>query len=429
MEDVLSNAPLLRAYIGTESDIITIVPRGVGATFPPITCDATDFAASQRNWEIQDTLPGYTRESLVESYVIGKAYGLGCGLVTPDLVPFVGTVSAAHDMEFVRRALGQEKLSYLGFLYGTVLGGTYAALFPDRVGRMVLDGVLDFNDYYMADKDPSLDIGDADLALDHFFQTCHDAGKDACAIWSESIMTIRKCFYEADQRLYSAPLPVPGYGLLKWPLWRSGVYNALYKPAEGFPLLAGAIAEILKGSAGPYIQAYMELVKSAGAEKYPIDPKTGLRNSINAGTLISCSDSGAPAHKLDADQLAARFSQYEKVSEYFAGISAQYVFICDGANLSAKARNPGTFGSITTANPMLFVGNTADPTTPIRSARRMSVAFPGSRVLTVHGTGHISYNAARNPTRCAREWIAPYFRDGTMPSEGMVCDGMQRPFF
>ena len=242
MEDVLNNALLLRTYIGNDSDIIAVVPRGVGATFPPMTCDATDLAATRRLWEIQDTLPGYTRTSLVESYAIGESFGLDCGLVEPDLIPFVGTVSAAHDMEFVRHALGQDQLSYLGFSYGTVLGGTYAALFPDRVGRMVLDGVLDFNDYYMSNKDPNLDIGDADLALNYFFQACHDAGPDACAIWSQSTKGIRKHFHEADQRLYNAPLPVPGYGLVKWPLWRSGVYNALYSPARGFALLAGVIS-------------------------------------------------------------------------------------------------------------------------------------------------------------------------------------------
>ena len=112
--NVLSNVPVLRAQVGNDTDIIAIVPRGVGSTLPAITCDASDLTAYQRLWEIEDTLPGYTPFSTAESYAIGQSYGLDCALVTPDLVPYVGTIYAAHDMDFVRQALGQEKLSYIG---------------------------------------------------------------------------------------------------------------------------------------------------------------------------------------------------------------------------------------------------------------------------------------------------------------------------
>ena len=427
---MLSKAPLLRAQVGNDSDIIAVVPRGVASTFPPMTCDATDLDATRRLWEIQDALPGYTRKSAAESYALGQNLGLDCASVAPDILPYIGTIYAAHDMDFVRQALGQEKLSYLGYSYGTVLGGTYAALFPDKVGRMVLDGVLDFNDYYSSNKDPRLDIGDADLALDNFFQACHEAGPDSCAIWSNGTEAVRKRFLKADRQLLDSPLPVASYGLLKWPSWRSGVYNALYRPAPGFPLLAGVASEILDGAAGPYIHAYMELVQSAtsSAETYLTDSKTGLKNSPDAGTLISCSDGGVQSSKeLTMKQLDAIVAQYNKVSQFFGGVSSQYSLICKGANLTAKARYTPPFKNITTATPILFVGNTADPTTPIRNVHAMADAFPGSRVLTIKGTGHISYNAARG-TRCTTEWIAPYFRDGTLPPERTVCDGKQMPF-
>lgn len=249
-DDILNNAPLLRAYVGPDYDIIGVVPRAVGATFPAITCDATEYAAIRRFWETDDTLPGYTPTSLVDSYLIGENLGLDCESFQPDLVPYSGTVSVARDMEFVRQALGQSHLHYLGGSYGTVLGGTYAALYPDRVGRMVLDSVVDFNDWYSPIHDPSRHIGDADLGLEFFFTACHDAGSEACAIWSEDISSIKQAFYTADRSIHEKPLPVPGFGLVKWPLWRLGVYNALYKPALNFPVLAGITSEILNGSAG-----------------------------------------------------------------------------------------------------------------------------------------------------------------------------------
>lgn len=162
-------------------------------------------------------------------------------------------------MNSVRKALGQKLLHYLGNSYGTALGLTYAALFPDHVGRIVLDGVLDIDHCFSPNKRPELDIGDANLALKNFFQACHEAGSKSCSIWTESAEDIRKKFFEADQAIYNSPLPVPGYGLLKWPLWRYGVYNALYRPSEGFALLAGGIAEVLDGTAEAYAAAYLQI--------------------------------------------------------------------------------------------------------------------------------------------------------------------------
>ena len=430
VEDVLSKVELLRAYIGENADIIVVVPRGVSATFPPMTCDATDLQATERLWEMQNTLPGYDQASLGGTYAIGESLNLDCASTKPDLIPYLGTVSVANDMETVRKALGQAKLSYYGTSYGTALGGTYAALFPEHVGRIVLDGVLDFNDYYNWNKDPNFDIGDADTALENFFTACHDAGKAACSIWSKKINGIRKQFYQADETLHTSPLPVTNLGLLTWSLWRFGVFNALYNPALGFPLLAGAVSEVLSGSAGPYIEAYMQMVQEAttSTSKWPVDPKTGLKNSPNAGTFISCTDSGGPPKKLDQQDLTAMLSRFQNVSDFFGGVSASFVFICDGAQLFSTAPLTKSFEDIATANPILFVGNTADPTTPIRNAHRMSAVFDGSQVLTIKGTGHISYRAAQDLTKCATKWIMPYFVDGTLPPEGTVCDGMQKPF-
>ena len=294
---------------------------------------------------------------------------------------------------------------------------------------MVLDGVLDFNDYYKSAKDPHVDIGDADLALDNFFGACQAAGPNVCAIWANGTRETRMHFFEADQRILEEPIPIAGYGLLTWPLWRSGVYNALYRPAEGFPLIAGAAREILDGAAGPNIRAYLSIVQGAASstDTYLSDPQTGLSNGPNAGTLISCADSGGDSKVPSTIELAADLERYEQVSAFFGCISLQYVAICAGANLAAKSRFHGTFANITTATPILFVGNTADPTTPIRNAHSMAGAFPGSRVLTIKGTGHISHNAVRD-SHCATQWIAPYFRNGTLPPIGTVCDGMQAPF-
>lgn len=113
VEFVKDRAAILRAQVGNDTDIVGVVPRAVGSTFPPVTCDATDDIAMRRSEAIVDAQPGYHNASLSESYALGEALGLDCGLVTPDLVPYVGTVFVARDMNHVLQALGQDKLSYL----------------------------------------------------------------------------------------------------------------------------------------------------------------------------------------------------------------------------------------------------------------------------------------------------------------------------
>ncbi|KAI9887838.1 MAG: hypothetical protein M1823_000360 [Watsoniomyces obsoletus] len=419
---------LLRAQVGNGVDLVGIVPRGVGSTFPPITCDATDDIVAERQNNITASQPGYRSESPIETYEVGKALGRDCGSVTPDLIPYVGTVHVARDMDYVRQALGQDKLSYLGYSYGTVLGATYAALFPDNIDRMVLDAVVDFNSWYQTEKNAELDAGDTDLTLSNFFQFCYDAGPDNCRFWYSSPEEIRDRFFEIDQRLLANPFPISGFGSLKTPQWRSAVYQGLYRPAETFALLAGIAAEIYNGTAGPAIQAYVQLLQSSpGGEPPLVDPATGLKNSDNAGYWIQCLDGGARDEEVEPKELQKIFKKYQKETEFFAGPTSQLEILCLGARLSAKERITEKFKKIKTSHPILFVGNTADPTTPLRAAFKMSEAFPGSTVLTINGTGHISYRATQG-TECAEQWIAPYFKDGTLPPRGTVCEGKQTPF-
>lgn len=168
--------------------------------------------------------------------------------------------------------------------------------------------------------------------MTHFFKSCHDAGPDKCTFWFNSPEDIRDQFFKADRRLLEQPLPVPGFGLLKAPLWRSGVYNALYQPAEVFPLLAGVTAEIRNRTAGPAIQLYLDIVKNASltVETLLIEPRTGLKNSPNAGLTIACSEGGAQVEDLDTRELEAVFGRYSGVSRFFAGVSSQYYFVCLG---------------------------------------------------------------------------------------------------
>lgn len=191
---------------------------------------------------------------------------------------------------------------------------------------------MDFNTWYQPEKEPELDVSDADAALRGFFQFCYDAGPEKCAFWFNSTKEIQDRFFEADRRLLEKPLPVPGFGLLKTPLWRSGVYQALYQPTETFTLLAGVAAEIYNRAAGPTIRSYLELIngQTSPAEPALVDPTSGLKNSPNAALTIACSDGGARGAELGRSELDAIFDQYLRVSPFFAGPSSQQEIICLG---------------------------------------------------------------------------------------------------
>ena len=193
-------------------------------------------------------------------------------------------------------------------------------------------GIVDFNTWYKPEKEPEFDIGDADTALNNFFQFCYDAGPDKCAFWYSSPAEIRDRFFDADQRLFEKPLPIPGFGLLKTSLWRSGVYSALYQPARGFPLLASVAAEIYNATPGPGIQSYLELVNNASSPIEPplVDTITRLKNSPNIAYTIVCSDSGGRVEEIGMSKLEAVFNRYQGVSQYFGGLSSQIEIICLG---------------------------------------------------------------------------------------------------
>ncbi|MCL1898668.1 MAG: alpha/beta hydrolase, partial [Micrococcales bacterium] len=146
-------------------DLVAFDPRGVGASTAvvcyPTTEELDDFFAA--SWPP-------TREGFEESAEVAQSFAQACQDNTGPVLAHVDTNSAANDMNLIRAVLGDEKLNYLGFSYGTELGATFADLFPDKVGRLVLDGAVD----------PSLPASAHDLAQARGFQQALEAYVDDC---------------------------------------------------------------------------------------------------------------------------------------------------------------------------------------------------------------------------------------------------------
>ena len=186
-----------------------------------------------------------------------------------------------------------------GFSYGTLLGAVFAALYPDQVERMILDGVCStllycLNDQILTSKsgvaDPTEwfkyglsggDLRDADSALEDFFDLCFRAGPSHCPFWFESPTAIRNAFFELDNRIHARPIPVGSKFVLNWARWRQLTFRALYTPLEAFPLLANTFALAYNNSL-PSLTNISSILPNINRPPSPIRIETVL--------LISCSD-------------------------------------------------------------------------------------------------------------------------------------------
>ncbi|KAF8954240.1 hypothetical protein BDZ97DRAFT_1928523 [Flammula alnicola] len=181
------------------------------------------------------------------STVIGPQFDIIVGFDPRDQI--------ARDMLSIVEAHGRSKLQYWGFSYGTVLGATFASLFPDKVERLIIDGVVDADEYFGTKW--SNNLVDAGKALESFFIGCAEAGPDGCDFWAPTPKDIRQNLTRLYDSVRSSPLPIKSrstYGLLDYSGLRTVVFTALYSPYALFPLLARGLAELAAGNGTPIFE-------------------------------------------------------------------------------------------------------------------------------------------------------------------------------
>lgn len=281
-------------------DIIGFDPRGVNNTTPGFSCFPDMF--SKRNWELQAQAEGMLGSgpgSFVRSWQRAMALSAGCSQiitasingeealgehvntaqVTGDMLEIIErhaqwrerqgkAAQIAYDMQhdydpaqvIIERTQwkqGKEKLLYWGRSYGTVLGATFAAMHPDRVERVVLDGVVDLDIYYLT-AGPSV-LVDSDAIFDRFTQYCHTVGPEGCPFYhSGGPDAIKEAYRELLSRIYDEPLAVPasfshGPEVITWTDLKVLTRLAMYQPLMAFSLFAGFLAELEQGNGTNFV--------------------------------------------------------------------------------------------------------------------------------------------------------------------------------
>lgn len=375
-------------------DVVGFDPRGVG-TSAPLQCLP---ASAIDRFLATDPTP----DDPSEVAALGEqttALGAGCA-AAGELAAHVDTRSAARDMDVLRAALGDDKLNYLGKSYGTYLGDWYAELFPQRVGRFVLDGVLD-----PALSSVQVNEGQAagfEVALRSYVQGCQDG--DDCPLTGsvdDGVAQVR-AFLDA---LDAKPLPTSSKRDLVQGLGYLGVAYPLYAESL-WPQLSAALKSAFAGD-GTALLTLADAYAHRGANGAYLD------NSSTVIYAVNCLD------RDDAEtlpQVEATAAQFAATSPTFGPFLAWGGLACTNWPIApvGEARPLHAEG----AGPILVVGTTRDPATPYRWAQNVAGELSSGRLLTYDGDGHTAYGMG---SKCIDAAVDTYVVSGVQPDEGTTC--------
>jgi len=380
-------------------NLVSFDPRGVGAS-DPVECTTP---AGLRRWLALDPAP-VTPPQVAEVIAAVKVFDAGCAAHVPrDVLASLSTATTARDMDALRAALGQKKLDYLGFSYGTYLGALYAQAFPGHVGKMVLDGAVD-----PALSSSTLDIEQADafeLDLHDFFAWCPTNA--SCA--GELPGGAKDAYSALVRRLkggatLTADLTAALGGVQQadYAVVLTGVISSLYTTSY-WPYLAQGLAEAATGNGS----VLTELAYSYAG----FNANGTAGNILSAELAVSCLDRPVPP-VTDYEALARRFA---RTAPDFGPAEAWGSIACNYWPVPPS----GKAGAIHLAEPLpiLVVGSTHDPATPYAWAEALTGQLKGSDLLTRTGDGHTGYFSST----CVQTWVDAYLATGARPPVGTVC--------
>ncbi|MYU23624.1 alpha/beta hydrolase [Streptomyces sp. SID8352] len=381
----------------TRYDLVSFDPRGVGRSVPVECLDDKQLDAHFQ----QDATPDDAAERA--ALLAGtRRFNAACEKRSERTLPHVRTTEAARDLDLMRQVLGDDRLHYFGISYGTELGGVYAHLFPERVGRAVFDAVVDPT---QTPEQTSLgQAGGFQRALGDFAADCASRAPD-CPV-GDSAKDVEDRVSRLLKDLDRAPIPgIPPRDLTQTAA-TGGIAQALYSK-DFWEFLTEGLEQAYEGD-GRLLMVLSDALN--GREE-----NGGYSNITAANTAINCADDRP---RYDAAHVERRLPAFRAASPVFGEFLAWGLVGCTDWAVEGAADHPdvGAAG----AAPVLVIGNTGDPATPYEGAARMAEALGrgvGVR-LTYDGEGHGAYDSGN---ACVRKAVHTYLLDGRPPSSGTVC--------
>jgi len=396
---VAANAPgYFRPALLRHFDIVGFDPRGTGQS-EPVDClsdtDLDTYVAGDPDPSTPDEERTFVR--------LTRGLGRGCAQLSGALASHVSTRETARDMDVLRAVLGERVISYFGFSYGTELGATYAELFPGRVGRFVLDGAVD----------PTLEARNSALtqaagfetALRAYVANCLDV-TDSCYLGDsvdEGMQRIRDLLDQVEDQ----PLTTTSGRPLTAGLALYGIVTPLYS-RDTWILLSQALRSAFDGDGSA-------LMLLADAYTARASDGTYAKNSMEAFPAISCLDD---PEGIKPAEVPAEYPAFEDASPTFGKVFAWGLIACrDWPPARGIETEPLTIDA-DGAPPIVVVGTTRDPATPLVEAQALASQLHSGVLVTRDGDGHTAYNSGND---CIDDALESFLIEGAVPRDGLSC--------
>jgi pimeloyl-ACP methyl ester carboxylesterase len=369
-------------------DLVNVDPRGVGDS-TPVDCvsDAAfaTFAASDPDPDTPAEIKAFREEH--------RELGEGCQRRSGAVAAHVSTEEVARDFDVLRALLGQRKFDWFGFSYGTAIGATYATLFPQRVGRMVLDGPVDPSEGVI-DAGMSQAVG-FQRALRAYVKDC--TGRWRCPLGRNETKAMRR-IVDLLERLDRHPLRTDNPDrMLTQGLAFYGIAKPLYSKSTWISL-SNAFDAALHGDGSVLARLADAYFQEANGEAF---------------LVVSCLDARDQPTVADVEAAEPRFV---RASPVFGRALAWGSLGC--SDWPIEATHPQIDIDGKTSAPILIVATTGDPATPYESAKALAKQLPSSVLLTHVGDGHTAYASGDG---CIDNFVDDYLDSGKLPAKGTVC--------
>lgn len=381
--------------VTSQSTLVGFDPRGVGQS-TPVQC-LTDRALDA--YVAGDPSPD-TREEVATTVRQWHHFTQGCIRRSGPLLAHVSTIEAARDMDILRAVVKDPLLNFYGASYGTYLGATYAALFPQKVGRMVLDGVLD----------PEASPHTLALGQTTGFQTeltaylTHCVASGNCPLGS-TVAIAQQQLVDLIQRIDADPLPTSSGRPLTEGLAFYGLIYPLYSE-ETWPVETTAVEQALKGNGDALLYIADQYTHRSASGHYP-------DNALEVQSAVNCLDH--PEQETLAEIQAGR-SEFVNASPVFGPVATWFSYAC--SNWPIKPSLPKPDYTAPGAAPIVVIGTTRDPATPYQASVNLANELQSGVLLTREGDGHTAYSSGNT---CIRDAVDFFFSNGRPPADGTRC--------
>ncbi len=372
-------------------DIVAWDPRGTGLTKPAIDC-VDDYDRYFASTDLTPDTPA-ERQQIID---LAKEFETKCATKNAKTLQYVGTNNSARDMDSIRKALGEPKISYFGFSYGSELGATWVTLFPETVRAAVLDGAADPNaDLLTGGLQQSAGF---EKSIATFLKKC--SASTACVFNNGG--NAAKAFDDLMLSLDATPIPSEkGRPNVTRGVALTAVAQAMYSESL-WPTLQAALASAQSGDGAGLLGLYDEYYQRQADGTYD--------NSLEAFQTISCMDTPDRPTVQEDDATAAQF--IAAAPRFAPGTTGSYFCTFFPASDDPRVAITGKG-----AGKVLVVGTTGDPATPLSSTENMAKALEGGVLLTVKADQHTGYGV----NQCSQETVDNYLLALDVPAVGTRC--------